>query len=520
MTRARRRIAFALLALAAATPLTASLRAQSLEEHVDKVMARPEFAHAFWGIAFYDLDAGKAVYRVNGGKFMMAASTTKLLTVGTALNYLGADYKFHTRVYRTGPITADGTLEGDLVLVASGDANLSGRIRPDGTLAFKDEDHSYGGEMVDGDPLLVIREIAAQVAAKGVKRIRGRVIVDASLFQGGDREGGTDVVISPIVVNDNVIDVMVTPGATVGAPAIVTVYPFTSYLRLTAKVTTVAAGAATDGDFTSDVTNPDGTHSVTLTATVNLGAKPADAPYAVPDPVRFAEITLAEALHERGIVASAAQQGETIDVKALAASYTDANVMAEHVSPPFGQDAKVILKVSQNLHASMLPYVLSAIVAKKPAPQAGFDLEKEFLVKAGLDVGGAAQADGAGAHGHFTPDFMVSYLGFIAKQKFYQTYFDALPILGKDGTLWEIQTASPAAGNVHAKTGTFGEGDRLNQSELVTAKALAGYFTRADGHRFAFAVFVNRVDVKNGGDVTKIVGQAVGEIAGAGYLNH
>jgi len=516
MMRTRRRLAIVSLVLAAAAPVLA--HAQSLGDRAQKVMARPEFAHAFWGIEFYDLDSGKATYRVMNDKLFMAASTTKLLTLGTALHYLGPDYRFHTRVYRTGPVTSDGTLEGDLVLVASGDANLSGRILPNGTLAFRDEDHAYGGDLVAGDPLLVIRELAAQVAAKGIKRVRGRVIVDASLFPTGDKEGGTQTVISPIVVNDNVIDVMVTPGAKPGDPATVAFTPFTSYLRLTAKVTTGAANSLPDGGYTSDVAYPDGTRNVTLTGTIPAGAHPMLVPYAVPDPVRFAEVVLVEALHERGILATAVEEGTVTDVAALAASYTDANLVAEHVSPPFSEDVKVTLKVSQNLHASMLPYVLSAVIAKKPAPQAGFDLEREWLTSAKLDLSGASQGDGAGAHGEFTPDFMTRYLAFVSTQPWFKTYFDALPVLGKDGTLHDVQVKSPAAGHVFAKTGTFDDSDLLNDGDLVTAKALAGYFTRADGRRFAFAIFVNRVPLKKGQSITALVGQAVGEVAAAGYL--
>ena len=514
MRTLRRRILVPALAVLAGA---ASVQGQSMDAAIERIMARPEFTHSFFGIALVDLQTGKAVYRVNGAKFFMAASTTKLLTVGTALHYLGADYRFHTRVYRTGPIAADGTLEGDLVLVASGDANLSGRIRPDGTLAFMDDDHSYGGPPVAGDPLLVIRELAAQAAGKGIKRIRGRVLVDASLFPSGDREGGTQVVISPVVVNDNVIDIVVTPGAQPGAPATVAVSPFTSYLRLTAKVATGEPGSASTGDFTADAANPDGTRAVTLTGTVPAGGRPVYVPYAVPDPVRFAAIVFTEALHERGIVCAPAQANETPDFAALSAAYTDAALVAEHVSPPFSEDAKVTLKVSQNLHASMLPYVLSAVVAKKPAPQAGFDLEREWLLSGKLDVSGAAQGDGAGAHGHFSPDFMTSYLAFVAAQPWYPAFFAALPVLGKDGTLADSQVKSPAAGQVHAKTGTFDEDDLLNASDLVTAKALGGFFTRADGKRYAFAVFLNRVDVKGPGAVTRVAGQTVGEIAAALY---
>ncbi|HEU5219465.1 MAG TPA: D-alanyl-D-alanine carboxypeptidase/D-alanyl-D-alanine-endopeptidase [Gemmatimonadales bacterium] len=494
------------------------LSAQSLARRVEAVMARPEFAHAFFGVEFYDLAAKKPVYRLNGDKFFTPASTTKLLSVGTALELLGADYRFHTRVYRTGPIGPGGILEGDLVLVASGDPNLSGRARPDGTLAFKDEDHSYAGEAVDGDPLAVIRELAGQIAARGIRRVTGRVIVDATLFRGGDREGGTAVVISPIAVNDNVIDLLVTPGQKAGDPAAVTVAPATAYLRLTAHALTVPKDSAGSGDFTTDVANPDGSRTVVLSGTIPVGRATRVVPYAVPDPVRFAEFVFTEALHERGVAAAARQEGETIAFAGLAASYTDQNAVAEHVSLPLSEEAKVTLKVSQNLHASMMPRIVGAVVGKKSDAQAGFDLEREWLTRAGLDVSSASQGDGAGASAHYTPDFMVAYLAFMAGTKSFPAFFAGLPVLGKDGTLFNIQVASPAAGQVHGKTGTFGDGDLLNRGQMVTAKGLAGYFTRPDGRRFAFAVYINNVIVKHDADVRRIVGEAVGEIAAAGYL--
>src|SRR5205807_5783708 len=111
---------------------------------------------------------------------------------------LGADYHFHTGIYRTGPLDSKGKLKGDLVLVASGDPNLSNRIQADGTLAFVDEDHSYSGPALPGDPLAVVKQLAKDVAARGVKKIEGRGLVDARLFPDGPRAGGTGVVTSSI----------------------------------------------------------------------------------------------------------------------------------------------------------------------------------------------------------------------------------------------------------------------------------------------------------------------------------
>src|SRR5258708_19858544 len=92
-----------------------------------------------------------------------------------------------------------------------GDPNLSNRIQPDGTLAFVDEDHSYNGPAVPGDPLAVIKQLAKDVAAKGIRKIEGRVLVDTRLLPDGPREGGTNVVMSSIIVNDNLIDLILTP---------------------------------------------------------------------------------------------------------------------------------------------------------------------------------------------------------------------------------------------------------------------------------------------------------------------
>ena len=131
----------------------------------------------------------------------------------------------------------------------------------------------------------------------------------------------------------------------------------------------------------------------------------------------------------------------------------------------------------------MTPYILGEALAHKTKDidQAGFDLERDFLVKAGLDLTGASQGDGAGGaqSAYFTPDFMVHYLAFMSRQKDFAIFENALPILGRDGTLWNIQVNSPAAGHVFAKTGTFDAYDALNRRLMLTGKGLAGYTTTA-----------------------------------------
>ena len=54
------------------------------------------------------------------------------------------------------------------------------------------------------------------------------------------RELGTNVVLSPMVLNDNVVDIVVTPGAKAGENVTVKVSPSTPYLTVDNTLTTGA----------------------------------------------------------------------------------------------------------------------------------------------------------------------------------------------------------------------------------------------------------------------------------------
>src|SRR6185369_7235694 len=155
------------------TLLTSASAQTDLATRINAILSRPEYKHASFGIEIYSLKQKKVLYGLNEDKLFVPGSVTKLVTEGTVLQLLGPDYRFHTRIYRTGPI-ADGVLQGDLVLVATGDPNLSARVRDD-KLLFENEDHAYGqsleAKLVPGDPLQVVHQLAGQVAGRGIKKI-------------------------------------------------------------------------------------------------------------------------------------------------------------------------------------------------------------------------------------------------------------------------------------------------------------------------------------------------------------
>ncbi|PYP82071.1 MAG: hypothetical protein DMF61_27510, partial [Blastocatellia bacterium AA13] len=355
---------------------------------------------------------------------------------------------------------------------------------------------------------------------KGVKRVQGRVLIDARLFPEGTRELGTGVVISPIVVNDNVVDVIASAGASEGTPVQLQISPKTSYVQFINKATTGKADSKADINYGDDKINSDGTHTVTVTGSVPVGKPVGMMSWPVPEPSRFAQVVFTEALRERGVEVKPPTGTSPPDFAALSASYKDENLVAEHVSPQLKEEVKITLKVSQNLHASMTPYLLGALIghAEKDFDQAGFDLEHDFLKKNGLDLTAASQSDGAGGNALFTADFIAQYLLFMSKQKNFADFQRGLPILGKDGTLAKIQTDSPAAGHVYAKTGTYLVGDSLNKNLMVTGKGLSGYMETKSGQKLILALYVNNVSVPEDSElVQKIVGGALGEIASAAY---
>ena len=496
--------------------LFALVPAAPLQSHVDRIVHARAFAGASFGIAVYDLDRRRMTYAKDADKFFLAASTTKLLTEGASLAFLGPNYRFHTTIYRNGYVDADGTLHGDAILRASGDPNLSGRLQSDGTLAFENEDHSYDGsaatKAVPGDPLAVLNEFAQQIYARGIRRIDGRVVVDDSLYNANFAEPGTGAVVSPIVVNDNIIDVVVRPGAKSGDAASFSVSPRTSYASFVNAATTCAPGAATSITLQDGDPDRSGAETVTIGGCIARTAQPTLYAYDVPSPRRFAEMALTDALARVGVEVGHAGTLDRPAYASLAASYSQANAIAEHVSAPLAEDVKVTLKVSDNLHADAMPYLWA-----HGDSGAALRMEQRWLAQHGVNTSGFVQNDGLGGDAYIEPQTMVEYLAFLRTQPFFGEIRRALPVLGRDGTLFDIQLHSPAVGHVYAKTGTWSASDALNGRKLVTAKGLAGYMTTRTGRHLAFCFYVNNVVSPARTDGAHLPGEALGAIASAIY---
>src|SRR5438874_7847988 len=95
-----------------------------LARRVNEVLATDEAAAARWGIAVVSLRDGRMLYARDAERLFLPASSYKLYTTGTALDLLGADYRWRTSVYASAPPDARGTINGDLTLYGRGAPDL------------------------------------------------------------------------------------------------------------------------------------------------------------------------------------------------------------------------------------------------------------------------------------------------------------------------------------------------------------------------------------------------------------
>ena len=205
---------------------------QRIEEH----LAQPHFKTAHWGFLFVDLATGEVVVERDSAKLFVPASTTKLYSTAAALDALGADYRFHTPIHRRGSVDDKGKLDGDLILVASGDPTLGGRTTEKGEIAFQDSDHIYANyspeaKLTEQDPLAGIKTLAKQIAAAGIRHVSGDVLIDDRLFVHSEGSGSGPQVVTPIMVNDNVLDFTFEPTEP-GQPAKCEWRPHTSLFKI------------------------------------------------------------------------------------------------------------------------------------------------------------------------------------------------------------------------------------------------------------------------------------------------
>ena len=416
-----------------------------------------------WGAMVVSVTRGDTLFAHGAGSKLVPASTMKLFTAALALDKLGAEHTFSTDVLRDGTVGPDGTLKGNLVLRGDGDPSLSPRF-------------------VRGGPSASMTLLAQLVAGAGIRRVNGDLIADASGFEGRripegwlSRYAGAGYAapFSALTLNENIVIVGVTPGKAGGA-ASVFLEPATHGFTVTNTVRTVAGGG------TRISAHRVGDDRVVVSGTIGARAGAARYQLVVGDPVTFTAGAFRAALEAQGVtVDGELRAGRTPEAAAIVTSLP---------SPPLARLVSVMNRESINIFAELLYRNAARGPERKAvgsAETAGQTLRDFLTREVGTTADAVTATDGSGLSvlDRVTPRALVQLLDHAHRAPWGSAFHASLPVAGESELLRNRMRATPAQGNLHAKTGTT--------NDVI---GLSGYVTAENGEILAFAFLYNGKD--------------------------
>jgi D-alanyl-D-alanine carboxypeptidase/D-alanyl-D-alanine-endopeptidase (penicillin-binding protein 4) len=216
--------------------------------------------------------------------------------------------------------------------------------------------------------------------------------------------------------------------------------------------------------------------------------------FRVEDPLAFARTAFIEALQRHGVTVDApAVAPNPASVLPAGSTYAPETRVAAFESPPFAQNAKLVLKVSLNLGANLdlslfgveqgQRTIDGALAAERSALIEDFRVDGDQF---DFPTNGSGTPDSRAA-----PRALVQMLTAMSGTPVAEPYLAALPVLGVDGSLATAGTTLPGRGHVFAKPGTTIAAGPDGETPELKAQNLAGYIETRSGRRVAYALMVN-----------------------------
>ncbi len=461
---------------AVVAPANPAARAGWLKEKFATALAaRPQLARARVGYYAVDLSTGAVLVAQDADKGMNLASNAKVLTAVAALRGLGGGFRWRTSVHAGSLPDVDGKVTGNLYLKGRGDPVLT----------------------LDG-----LRQLAHDVAARGVSSVEGNLVIDTSYFDNvtepphfNEQPKETAAFRAPVAsLGVNRSSYTVTVLAQPEGKVKVTVEPqLGEYLKITKnEVTSITEGRTR---LRLEAKPRRDQIALELTGVIRQGAGSWDLRRRVDDPARFAAEVFLRALADNGVKLGR----RSISFGTVP---TGAKLIAAHDSSTLADVLRTMNKHSDNYIAECVLKTLGA--ETKAAPNAtwadGVAALRGRLAELGV-TGNYRSDNGSGlfASTEVSSKQLVSLLA--AAHKDYRIGPDlvaSLPTGGYDGTLARRFHGKPGMGRVRAKTGTL---DRV--------KTLAGYVGVEGGHLIAFAILANDIPAGQRGSVTLVADEMV-----------
>ncbi len=408
-----------------------------------------------WGVIVTSVTRGDTLFSHNADVLLKPASIMKMMTTGLALERFGPDHTFATEVLRDAPLN-DGVLAGNLYLRGGGDPTLSLRFW-------------QGDSPMDA--------LARQVASAGIRRVKGAVIADESAFiteriprgwKSSYLMSAYAAPVSALSLNENIVWVV---AQVENGKAVVALDPATSAIPLTSNVRVVNGS----GGRISARRGTDG--SIGVTGTIGSRSGPRRYSLVVSEPPVFAAGALNASLRKAGIeVEGGVKSGPTP---------RDAESIGRVHSLPMAHMVSYMNRESINHFAELLYRNAGRENGDAGSSEGALGALRSFLGKAGTRPQDIRVADGSGLSeaDSLTARAMVQLLGYAHRAPWGSVFHASMPVAGESELMRRRMRATPAHGNLHAKTGTTN-----------SVASLAGYVTALNGEVLAFAFIYNGRD--------------------------
>lgn len=421
----------------------------------------PGVQRATWGVAVQSLSRNERIFDLNAQTLLVPASVAKLVSVATAAEAVGWDYRFTTTMRASGPVD-DGALHGDLLIVGGGDPAIGGR----------------GGD-----------DLNAWVDAlktAGVKRIDGRIVgVDDAYedprpgfaWSWDDLGYSTGAIFGALNLAENRLTVTVNPGAFAGASTSLAFNVEAQDLPITNRSVTGAPG-------TTALVWPEmrpGETTLTIAGSVPVGGMPATLTVSAGNPTAWFARVLRRRLVSSGIDVA----GPAVDADDVSIAPPDAAaIVYTYRSHPLAEIAQPLLKESINLYGEAVQRLNAAGPPPRSNDQA-IEGIKQRLTSWGISADAFQLVDGSGLSRRdvLAPEALLNVLSRMYDPSANSPWMRALPIAGIDGTLAARMKGTAGENNVRAKTGT-----------MSNVRSLAGYATSRGGEVLAFVAIVNNFE--------------------------
>lgn len=399
---------------------------------------------------------------INGGKRMIPASLTKVVTAAAALEYLGPTQKFETELWSPAVIE-DGVLKGDLILKGGGDPGF-----------------------VSESMWFLVNEFVRT----GVKIIEGGIVVDDGKFDNIRFDPGRepsrvdrayDAPIGAMSFNWNAVNIFVRPGEKKGGKALTFADPENTYIVLKNETTTGAKGSGNKIAISRLGVKDEASQMKSGDVVMARGSLGLDSPEVVvykniSQPDLWSGNNLLSFLRQRGIVVKG-----NVSSRPGAARGTK---LAKAESKPVSSMVTDMLKFSNNFVAEMLTKNMAAA-----SGVTGVSMEQGMQrIRMYLESIGVKKSDyiltnpsGLSRDNQMRPKDLQQVLNS-ARRKFeyFPEYIGGFPISGLDGTLKRRMHEPGVKQQIRAKTGL-----------LNGVVGLAGFAADRDGGITTFVFVYN-----------------------------